>query len=472
LVAGWLWTLYLLRHSPGTFTHDEIGHFVIERDAWRSPSLILNPWGRALHTLIYMVPALFGLTATRLATTLISAATVLVTAKLAKKLGSEYYFAIPIVLWFQYWYCDFSHIAITEIPFSLLMVLCAYFFVSGDFIAVSTAIGLLPYLRTEGIVLVLLWAAYCLWKRKWIAAVISLLPLALMNILARMVLGANQLGMYANTHPISQLQQQFLGTGTGPWSYYPRVLLYHVGLAIMVLAIYGLGAILQRSALLLVFAFYGVYMGIHMVLYHYGLYGAGGDVRYVFPLAPAIGVAAVFGLEYVAAMLHAASANLFSGSHQEWLTPAAVTVMLTLVFAVGVRYTVHPLDPEAVDAKMTAAWLQQEKLTDHPIISTHVYLYYDLRLRVPRGLWTSPDVAAAKPGTIAIWDSHYSEIFGLPLALLSPANGWEPLREFDYPSAGDTGGWHARFLVFEKEGAGIHAATPASRLHQPTQHLP
>jgi hypothetical protein len=452
LVAGWLWTLYLLRHSPGTFTHDEIGHFVIARDAWHSPSLILNAWGRAANTLVYMIPALFGLTGARVAATLMSAMTVVFASLLARKLGAEYYFAVPIVVWFQFWYCDFSHAAITEIPFSLVMVLCAYFFVSGEFLAVSIAAGLLPYLRTEGIVFMLLWAVYCLCRKKWGASIITFLPFASYNVLVYFVYGAGQLQTYANTHPIGKLQMQLFGVGR--WSYYPRVLLDHVGLAIMVLAIYALSAILQRSARLLVFAFYGIYMGIHMVLYHYGLYGAGGDIRYVFPLAPAIGVAAAFGLEHVAAVLHAASANLFSGSHQEWLTPAAVTVMLSLVFAVGVRYTVHPLDPEAVEARMTADWLRHEELTGHLILSTHVYFYYYLPLRVPSALWQNPNFASAEPGTIAIWDSHYSEIFGLPRAALSPANGWELLREFDYPPTGDTVDLDAhppaRFLVFEK----------------------
>ncbi len=452
LTAGWLWTLFLLWHSPGTFTHDEIGHFIIARDAWQSPSLIFNDWGRAVNTLIYMVPALFGLTAVRVAATVMAAVTVLFTAKLAKKLGAEYYFAVPIVVWFQLWYCDFSHAAITEVPFSLLMVLGAYFFVSGEFLATSMVVGLLPYVRTEGIALAGVWVAYCLWKKNWRGVIITLIPIVLVNVLARLF-GAGHLGMYTNPHPIGELQMKLFGVGG--WSYYPKVLMNHVGLAVTVLALYSLTAILKQSARVLVFAFYGVYMAIHIVVYHFGLYAAGGDVRYVFPLAPAIGVAAVFGLEYIAEVCQSAGTRF---SFDQRRISIVFAMVLASIVAVGARYTVRPLDPEAIDAKITADWLRQQKLADHPLLSTHVYLYYYLPLRVPprQDLWQNPDLLDTKPGTIAVWDSHYSELEGLPIASLSPKDSWELLREFDYPPTGTRADVNdyppARFLVFEKRG--------------------
>jgi hypothetical protein len=453
-VGGWLWTIYLLWHSPGALTQDEIGHFVIARDAWHFPSLILNNWGRTGNTLVYMVPVLFGLTATRVAATLIAAVTVLFATKLAKKLGAEYYFAVPIVVWFQLWFCDFSHSAITEIPFSLLLVLCAYFFVSNEFMAVSIAAGLLPIVRTEGLALAAVWAAFCIWKKNWGAAVVALVPIVLFNVVSRLVFGASELGLFTNTHPIGNLQMQLFGVGS--WSYYPKVLLKHVGLPVMLLAVYALAAILKRSSRLLVFGFYGLYMAIHMVIYHFGLYGAGGDVRYLFPIAPAVGVAAVFGLEYIVAACQAAGPHVF-GSDQKWLIPAVVAAVLAFVLADGFRYTVRPLDAEAIDAKITTDWIRQNNLTDHRILSTHVYVYYYLPLRVPLKpyLWQDPDIADAQAGTVAVWDSHYSEITGLPAASLSPANGWELLRQFDYSSTGNPD-QKARFIVFEKRSQELH----------------
>jgi hypothetical protein len=460
---GWLWTLYLLWHSPGTFTQDEIGHFVIARDAWRSPSLIFNDWGRAVNTLIYMIPALFGLTCARVAATAMAAATVILTAKLAEKLRAQYYFAIPIVMWFQLWYCDFAHTAITEIPFSLLMVLCTYLLVSGELLAGSIVIGLAPYVRTEGIALTLVWVVYCLWKKNWSSTTIALLPMMVVSLVNRLIFGTSHLAMYARTHPIGELQMKLYGVG--PWSHYPKVLINSVGLPVMIMAVYAFAAILKRSARLQVFTLYGLYLCIHMVVYHFGLYGGGGDHRYVFPLAPVIGLAAVFGLEYIAEVCRSAGSRIFI-SNQKWLTRAVVTGLLALVVLDGVRYTTRPLDAEAVEAKMTADWLREQKLADHPLVSTHVWFYYYLPLRVTQGLWMqNPEVLlAAKPGTIAIWDSHYSEIFGLPLASLSRTNGWGLLHEFDSPSTeirGDVDGLNpARFLVFEKSNSGSSTSDP------------
>lgn len=463
LVAGTLWTLYLLWHSPGTFTDDEIGHFIIARNAWHSPSLILSEWGRAVNTLIYMIPALFSLTAARVTATLMSALTVLFAAKLARKLGAKYYFAIPIVVWFQLWFCDYGHAAIVEIPFSLLMVLAAYFFVSDEFLAVSVVVGILPYVRDEAIAFALLWAVYCIWKKRWGAAIIALLPAALINVLSQLVLGVSQVGMYFNLHPIGNQQAKVYGIGA--WSYYPKVLISDVGLPVLALAVYSLGAILKDSRRLLVFMFYGSYLAIHMTLYHLGLFAVGGVDRYVFPLAPAIGVAAVFGLEYIVAVCRSAVTHILR-LDRKWLKPAIVAIVLGFVIIDGMRYTVRPPDPEAVAAKMTTDWLRREKLADHPILSTDVWFDYYMRLRLQRTLWVLDPKAAsvAKPGTVAVWDKHFSDTYGLPLASLSPAKDWERLHEFDAPATKFWG--KARFIVFEKRspklfGSRRHVAEPA-----------
>lgn len=43
--AAWLvWVVRLMVHSPGVVVHDEIGHFLTSRDAWYTPSLILDIW--------------------------------------------------------------------------------------------------------------------------------------------------------------------------------------------------------------------------------------------------------------------------------------------------------------------------------------------------------------------------------------------------------------------------------------------
>ena len=57
--AGLGWTLLLwARAAPlSSVLDDEIGHFVVARDAWSHPELILNVWGRAGTTLAFMLPA-------------------------------------------------------------------------------------------------------------------------------------------------------------------------------------------------------------------------------------------------------------------------------------------------------------------------------------------------------------------------------------------------------------------------------
>jgi len=68
----------LLFASDGTALQDEIGHYIISRDAIANPELILDLWGRTLHTILYILPAQFGLDGARLASVGLAALTVIV----------------------------------------------------------------------------------------------------------------------------------------------------------------------------------------------------------------------------------------------------------------------------------------------------------------------------------------------------------------------------------------------------------
>lgn len=65
-LAGLSAAVWMMLQSTGTPQHDdEIKHFLISRDVWSDPKVALSLWGRCLNTLIYAVPAAFGLEAVR-----------------------------------------------------------------------------------------------------------------------------------------------------------------------------------------------------------------------------------------------------------------------------------------------------------------------------------------------------------------------------------------------------------------------
>jgi hypothetical protein len=111
---GALYMLYLLFSSTGTPLQDEIAHYIISRDAWHTPELILNTWGRTGHTLLYMVPAKIGLTAARLFSLVMAVCTAWYTLKMAQLMELKIYYLVPLFLFFQPWFADLSYLDITE----------------------------------------------------------------------------------------------------------------------------------------------------------------------------------------------------------------------------------------------------------------------------------------------------------------------------------------------------------------------
>src|SRR5882762_6399528 len=118
-IAGLLWISYLFLNSPGVPVHDEVTHFFMSRDAWHTPELMLDLWGRPINTISYMPFAIFGLKYARLASIIFASLTVLLTIRLAKHLDVDYAFLVPTFLWFQPWFSDLSYACITEVPLSL-----------------------------------------------------------------------------------------------------------------------------------------------------------------------------------------------------------------------------------------------------------------------------------------------------------------------------------------------------------------
>src|SRR3990172_3460669 len=73
--------------ATGVYNDDDIGHYLIARDAPARPELFLNVWGRPLFTLAYAIPAQFGFPAVRIVTAAVMAAAAVVTGLAASKLG-------------------------------------------------------------------------------------------------------------------------------------------------------------------------------------------------------------------------------------------------------------------------------------------------------------------------------------------------------------------------------------------------
>jgi len=424
---GLFWTIFLLLSSPGVYIHDEVGHFLISQNAWNYPELMLDVWGRPLNTLLYMIPAKWGLTATRFLSLLMACLTVWLTTKVSELSGGRRLYLIPLLLWFQPWFNSFSYQAITEVPFSLCMIFGVSLWMSAREKSAAIVFGILPLIRHEGIVISSLYFMYMVYRRRRSTGTLTFLPLVAYNVMYfgvlldwpfRVFLDAKSTGEY----------------GHGSWFHFFPRLAYRAGLPVILLSLLALPLLLKQPRRFLYLAGYIAYFLVHTVIYRFGLFASGGYTVFLLPLAPALAITAGLGGEKL--MNHLETPPTSPSKNTLLLRRLLQTLIVAValsVLIVGFTSRPVPVDDEGLAMQAASQWIDENGYTDKPIVASHVLFvyYHDLPWK-PAHRWDMPiDLANLPDSCLLIWDRHYSEPWGVQLSyLMDSHNGWQKLREF------------------------------------------
>ncbi len=418
--AGCLVALYVWSQASGTPVQDEIGHVVIARNAWNRPELIFDIWGRSANTLIFMLPALFGLTGARLAAFVMSGAVVVLATAVAQQMGLKRLYLIPLLLWFQTWFPSYSFAAITEIPFSLLLILGMYGHVTKRARLTAICVGLLPLVRHEGILLVGLVSIYWLWRGSRRALLIAWLPLIAYNVgywlVLQVPLPEIPLAIYFQPNSTTEY-------GSGAWLHYVPYLIVRAGLPVTFWTLGGLYVVVRQrrrgSNYLLL---YLAYFAVHSLIYHFGWYASGGYDFFLLPLAPALALLASVGVDTLLDLLRKSRRVVQAVGYAVVFVPVLIGVQFASIWQLGA---------EEIAVRDAARWVSAQKVEGADVIAAHVWFYYDALYEVAwQHSWTEcRDLDAAPAGTLLVWDEHYSPLCeNYSAARSSPA--WDERARF------------------------------------------
>lgn len=415
VIAGLVFMVYMMIASVGTPFHDEIGHFLISRDAWVLPELIFDVWGRTVHTLLYMVPALFGLTGVRLFSLLLALLTVYITTDLAKLLGIKYWYFIPFYLFFQPWFARIHFLAITEVPFSIIMVAAIWLYLKDRRNLATFLVGLLPLIRYEGIALVVLWVAFLLYRRHWAACLWVVIPSLVYNIADFVLYGEIPFAVFLDPEPNNIY-------GSGPW-YHFLIRLPHpqaVGIPMILLAAAGLRRLFQSTRLLVIAGWYVSYLILHSVIFALGLFASGGYKFFLLPMAPAFATLATLGLQESTQWL------------KKYVNRKNIRYAVGLICGICIAWTLffvqpHPYRLDDIAVQKASNWIQRHNLADRYLASTNVYFYYFLPMRIDaETLWEEfPPLDEMPAGSIVVWDGYYSDRWGLDKSYMMAQDNWK-----------------------------------------------
>jgi hypothetical protein len=296
-----------------------------------------------------------------------------------------------------------------------------YLGLKEKYIGASLAFGLLPLTRHEGIAVLGIWILYVLVLRNWKALGTAFLPLIVFTIIYFFVNNEFAFSIYFNARPTDRY-------GSGDWLHYIRPLPNKVGTLTVLFGLFSTISIVKSGKKVLALAPYIAYLAIHTIIYRYGLFASGGYHLFLLPLAPAFGLAAAMGFETVLSWL----TRLVNSQAKIVAIPYTALLMFILIAPIviftGLKTKPISLDEEGEILQEAANWLQSHNVNREQVISTHVWFNYFYDIFPPTII---PPLDELSPGTVIVWDPHYSERSWTSYEQLVNSNDcWQKLESF------------------------------------------
>ena len=175
-----LTTLYLFN---GTGKEgDSIEHYLYAKFAFKHPELFLNHWGKPLFTLLASPFAQFGFVGIKVFNSICALGAAYYSIQIAKKLNLNYwglaaifYFIFPLSFLTTY-------SGLTEPLFAFVLCFSIYKCFNQQIIIAALALSFTPFIRSEGLVILAVFAAYFIYLRNWKALVLLASAHILMSI--------------------------------------------------------------------------------------------------------------------------------------------------------------------------------------------------------------------------------------------------------------------------------------------------
>jgi hypothetical protein len=375
LFAYFLLSLILALTSSGTYdAGDSVMHYQIAHYAFQHPENLLSHWGKPFFTLVAAPFAVLGFWGMKLFQCLLALGTGWITYQCARQLGFKWAWLAPILVLAAPEYFVSQLSGLTEPFFAFVLILGAFLLLRGQMIAASILLSMLPFVRTEGFLLLPIFGLYISWQRQWKA-----LPFLALGTVLYAVLGGLFLGDFLWIWNENPYAGKSLNYGLGEWLHFPEKYMYIVGIPIYVLTLAGfavlpLRIVLNRMSrptaeLLVIFGTFCSYFGAHMYFWISGTGHSMGLLRVMIAILP---LGALIAHSGIAQML-------------EWIPSAANKIRNVVLVSVTTYILIFPLipNPASIESKelhltidqqllkQTAESLQSKGLASRKIYSSH-----------------------------------------------------------------------------------------------------
>ncbi|MCB9205177.1 MAG: hypothetical protein H6603_09405 [Flavobacteriales bacterium] len=410
---------------------DSLAHYRLARFSWEHPIYLLDHWGKPFFTLLAMPSTLLGFKGIQFFNLLCGIVSVLLIAGIAKELKLRYHWlAVPIVLFTPIFFQEFFS-GLTEACFAMLLLLSIWLRLKKQFAVSLVVMSFLPFVRTEAILLIGWFGMQDMLERKSAQVALLLAGTVLYSLIGWAAKG--DILWLINEMPYTGGDNIY---GSGKLFHYFQIMPEKIGRATLVATAFGLTVIAFRFRnkakedrwmvnYVVIPAF--IYLTFHSIMWYVGKVSLGLP-RMLAVVVPLFTIVIIYGFNWLNSMFTSRFIVIFC-----WLLSFYVVVNTYNCVQLPV-----PLGEEEKVLEQVAEYIRQNELTEHKI---H---YYSLYNEVSLGLDPhqpeqcqqvvhnrSNPHEEVKPGSLVIWDAHFSPNEGaMPLENLLNNEHFEVLKVF------------------------------------------
>lgn len=450
--------------TKGTYdSGDSIKHYLFARYAFQHPLNLLDSWAKPLFTLLAAGPAQAGFVGMKLFQCVVVAASAWCAYVVARALRLP---APELAILFAYATPDYFLIqfsGLTEPLFGLLLVGSVALAMTNRPVWSAALISWLPFVRSEGFILIGIWVVYLAWRRQWRSLPLLVLGYAVYSAVGGIVFG--EPGWVFGHNPYATVSAY----GHGDWNHFLISLPGLLGWVLMVLAVVGGVRMLRHCALperrqqplfsaelLLIYGSIAVFVLAHTIFWAKGLFNSFGLTRVLNVTAPLFAVVALNGLAWLAELGKSEKA-------QRRIRLAGAVAAVAFLFT-GARNAFRwqrdfgqAADQQVADR--AAVWMRQNSVTDRPLAYEFPYVSvatqndsFSPEKHPGTTLNGTLHLELLPVGTLLLWDDWYYPTEGhLPLVQLQADSRfrqrWQAAlpRDPHHPERDST-----RVVVFER----------------------
>jgi hypothetical protein len=392
---------------------DSIAHYLFARYAPKHPELYFDHWAKPMFVLLASPFAQFGFTGMKVFNVMVSLCTMYFTYLTARHLDLKNPLLVVVFMSFSPLNYILTFSGLTEPLFALFVILGVWFCLLRKYTTACIVISFLPYVRSEGLIVIGVFFIYLLFEKQWKRIPLLLTGSVLYGISGAFIYG-DLLWVFTKI-PYATLGSVY---GSGGLFHFGEQLVNVMGVPLYVIFWIGflalmVGAIKKRVdhlELILIFGGFVCFFMAHTLFWYLGIFNSMGLKRVFLGIMPLMALITLYGYDFLAEKL-----NVFSGAGR-YIKAGIIVYLIIFPFVPN---------PSAIwwerDMMQDKGQILAEEvatfLKEKPVTYPFLYNYYPLSMALdidhfdPRHhqFITKEFVHALKPGNVIIWDNIHAK---------------------------------------------------------------